>query len=197
MKPQRFCSQFMVILSTLTLLGCAEQKTETVNSGIVSPPQAELPIGARLVDFQFVDQDGKTQTLVSVRGQFTILAFTACKTEYNPAISHLADLVDQKSNWRVKVVGIDVFWSSREICVPGQMCAALPSMGNPRFFAVCDSGKVVRDKYGVIESGRYFIIGPNGKIRAKGCIKDIDDLRSTLTHLIDEYMTEQELYLRE
>ena len=56
------------------------------------------------------------------------------------------------------------------------------------FVVICDSGNVARNRYNVRQSGRYFIIGPYGKIVAKGNIRNMDNLRVKLDQLIDEYI---------
>jgi cytochrome oxidase Cu insertion factor (SCO1/SenC/PrrC family) len=183
------------LLTLALLVGCA-QETKLVNSGTATSPDCELNCGARFVDFQFCDDQGKTNSLKNVKGQFTVLAFNSCDEDYNPALTHLVDFVGEKSNWRVRVVGVDIFWTP-EGCVSTLQCAALPTFGNENFLAVCDGNGTIRKSYGVQNSGRYFIIDPNGKIVAKGELQNIECLRAILDNLIDDYLKEQEYFLKE
>lgn len=195
----RFCVHVVVSsFFTLWLCGCAEQSSQ-LNTGTVRVPGDELAIGSRLADFEFTDQECKIRSLVSFRGQFTIVAFTSCEAEYNPALTHLADFVEARSDYRVRIAGVDVFWttqakSSDSAC---QVCQALPEYGNPNFLAINDRDGTIRKRYGVKEPGRYFLIGPLGKVVAKGDIQDIDQLQATLDCFVDQYLREKEMYSKE
>jgi hypothetical protein len=186
-----------VVLSFLVLMlaGCAEHSSE-LNTGTARGLGDELTIGSRFADFEFTDDQCKTRSLMAFRGDFTIIAFTSCDQDYNPALTHLADFVEERSNWRVRVVGVDVFWTPQTTS-SGQICLALPEFGNPNFVAVHDRSGVIRNRYNIRETGRYFVIGPLGKIVAKGNIQDIEELNATLNELVDEYQKEQEAYSKE
>lgn len=186
-----------VVLSFLALLltGCAEQSSQ-LDTGTTRVPGDELATGSRFVDFEFTNSECQTQSLLAFRGQFTILAFTTCDREYNPALTQLSDFVNERSQWKVRVVGVDIFCSP-QVTDSGQTCEALPEFGGPNFIAVHDRGGVIHNRYGVREPGRYFVIGPLGKIVAKGNIQDLDELQTTLECLIDEYEREQEVYSKE
>jgi hypothetical protein len=172
-------------------LGC-EPKEKGYGQGVAVAPGQELGIGSRFADFQFVDQNGITRTLLSIRGQFTILTFTECAAQYNPSISQIASFVGKNSGWRVRVVGIDIVWSPQG-CALGTMCKIFPtSPDSPNFLAVCDEGNIIRPKYGVKKSGRYFVINNLGKIVDKGSLNDIEGLKSKLTTMIDDYVASEQ-----
>jgi hypothetical protein len=133
---------------------------------------------------------------MAIRGEFTILAFTSCDKDYNPALTHLADFVEERSNWRVRIVGVDVFWTP-DASTSCQVCEALPEYGNSNFFAIHDRGGIIRSRYNVRETGQYFVIGPLGKIVAKGNIQDLGEFQETIDRLVNDYQREQEAYSKE
>lgn len=183
-------------LSSLLLAGCAEQPSSQLNTGTARGLCDELTVGSRLADFEFTDSCGKTRSLMAIRGEFTILAFTSCDSEYNPALTHLADYVEERSNWRVRLVGVDVFWTS-QTPTACQVCQALPEYGNPNFIAIHDQTGIIRSRYNVRETGQYFVIGPLGKIVAKGNILDLGEFQTTIDRLVNDYQREQEAYSKE
>lgn len=148
----------------------------------------ELPIGAMMKDFEFTDQNEQLRRLQDIKGAFTVLAFTECKASYKPTLTNVSKLMDQVSNWDTKIIGVDVFWTP-EGCVPAQQCSSLPD-DLDNFFAICDQNGQVRRKYGA-ESGRYFIIGPYGKIMAKGNLQNYDNFKGTLNDLVAKYQADR------
>jgi peroxiredoxin len=177
------------------LAGCAEQ-TSQLDTGTVLSPGEELTIGSRFADFEFTDNQCKTRSFTSFRGQFTIIAFTSCDQEYSPAVTHLADLVAEKSNADVRVAGVDVF-RTLQATDTAETCAALPEYGNENFLAVHDHNNTIRNRYGVKQDGRYFIIDHLGKIVDKGDIQNVDELRDTLDCMIKDYLDSRKIFERE
>jgi hypothetical protein len=187
-----------VVLSFLALLvaGCAEQQSSQLDTGTARGLSDELSVGSRFADFEFTDNQCKIRSLTAIRGEFTIIAFTSCESDYNPALTHLANFVEERSNWRVHIVGVDVFWTSQtaDSC---QVCEALPEYGSPNFIAIHDRSGVIRNRYNIRETGQYFVIGPLGKIVAKGNILDLGEFQATIDRLVDDYQREQEVYSKE
>jgi hypothetical protein len=175
---------------------CSIQKYRQMDAGTAISPTGELPIGAPYANFDYCDPTGRQKSFSKFKGDYTILAFTACNDNYSSQLSRISDLVGDKSNWTLRVAGMDIFWTPNG-CVPPDQCTALPQFAGENFMAVCDGEGHIRRLYNVKQSGRYFIIGPDGKIMSKGDLCEMPCLEATLTDAVDNLQRERDAEMLE
>jgi hypothetical protein len=189
-------SLFLLFIFTGCCQECSVQQYRPMDAGTAISPAGELPIGAPYANFKFCDPQGRSKSLSSFKGDFTVLAFTACDDNYSSELSQISDLVGEKSNWMMRVAGMDIFWTPTG-CAPPEQCSALPQFAGENFMAVCDGEGQIRRLYNVNQSGRYFIIGPDGKIMNKGDLCDFSCLQASLCESVDAYQKERDDEMKE
>jgi cytochrome oxidase Cu insertion factor (SCO1/SenC/PrrC family) len=189
MKERYFYSILFSILPLVFMVGC-QTPEKNRQMGMALNPEHEISADSHFIDFQFSDQNSKIKNLSDIRGQFTVLAFVEGKGGGNSNLSQLVDYLHPKNDWRVRIVGVGIFWQEQK-CDHSKLCTCFTQPENPDFYSVCDDANIIRNKYGVKESGQFLIVDRFGKIVAKIKEDNLSVLKVKLDELIDEYIKEQ------
>lgn len=188
LSVQRLCMSASVV--TLLVSGCAT--TYKVRTGSVHV--GDLKQGYRCPDFTFLDEGGRADTFSHVRGVVTLVIFpdapawpdcVRCQEVVNLA----ADV--QRLDTPVVVVSVR---SPGE--AEGCSAAALhrcPIEGRAQLVALCDHQNRVLDLFGPNAAGKFFVVGPDGWIVARGTLtEDLDALEAPLREAVQNHQREVE-----
>lgn len=181
MRNQLFFSA--VAMGLFLAVGCTDDRlarTGTIIGGNVN-------VGDYAPDFSFMGENGKVQTLGSVRGVVTLLVFPnmpdwpdcqRCKQ-----IVHLADAVE-KPNTPVVVVSVAT------PCRGDKALAALHRCeikGASQLVGLHDRQGRVRALYGVGTSERFFVVDRAGRVGALGSLADTAVMEEAMRLAVNEH----------
>jgi len=185
-------SQFLMGTVTLMLLisGCAttyKVRTGSVHGGDLKP-------GYPCPDFTFLDQDGRVDTFSHVRGVVTLVVFPDDPEWPNCArCKEVIALAAEVQRLDTPVVVVSV-----RSPVEAERCSAAalhrcPIEGRAQLVALCDHQGRVRDLFGPNATGKFFVVGPNGRIAARGTMtQDLHVLEAQLRKAVREHQREVE-----
>ncbi len=185
-------SEFLVGTAVLTLLisGCAT--TYKVRTGSVQG--GDLKLGYACPDFTFIDQNGRADTFAHVRGIVTLVVFPE-DPEW-PDCARCKDVVDlaaevQRLDTPVVVVSVRSSGESDEC--PAAALHRCPIEARVQLVALCDHQGRVRELFGPNAAGKFFVVGPNGRIAERGTLmEDLHLLEATLREVVSEHEREVE-----
>ena len=174
----------------LLVSGCATMykvRTGSVYAGDLKP-------GYPCPDFTFLDQDGRADTFSHVRGAVTLVMFPE-DPEW-PNCARCKEVVDlaaeiQRLDTPVVVVSVRSFGQSKRCSATAlHRC---PIEGRAQLVALCDHQGRVRNLFGPNAAGKFFVVGPNGRIAARGTLtEDLHLLQAPLRKAIREHQREVE-----
>ena len=185
-------SEFRVGTAALMLLisGCAT--TYKVRTGAVHG--GDLKPGYPCPDFTFLDQDGRADTFSHVRGAVTLVMFP--KDPEWPACEQCKEIVDlaaEVPRLDTPVAVVSVRSSSQSQQCPAAALHRCPIEGRAQLVALCDHQGRVRHLFGPNAAGKFFVVGPNGRIAARGTLtEDLHLLEATLREVVREHEREVE-----
>jgi thioredoxin-dependent peroxiredoxin len=146
-------------------------------------PQIGSAIDAVAPDFTLTDQDGKSLTLSSLRGQYVLLFFYRgywcpyCMTE----MSDFADHSDELAKWGVRLIPISV--DDQE-----HTHEVWEKAANKKFTILSDPNAVVIKKYGLLHERGHagsdialrttILVGPDGRERWRRVSHSVPDIPS-------------------
>ena len=174
----------------LLVSGCAttyKVRTGSVHGGDLKP-------GYPCPDFTFLDQDGRADTFSHVRGAVTLVVFPddpewpdcdRCK--------EVVDLAAEVQRLDTPVVVVSVRSSGQSKQCPAAALHRCSIEGRAQLVALCDHQGRVRDLFGPNAIGKFFVVGPNGRIAAQGTLtEDLHVLETTLREAVREHEREVE-----
>jgi len=136
--------------------------------------------GRSLVDFRFVDEQGRARSLRNILGDYTVLALTRCdKDTHRPATALLQEIVAEHNRADyVTVVGIDIHWSEGNDTHAGS-CHLIREQRN--LASLCDATGAIRRLYHSDDGeDTLYLIDPAHKIVQVVSARDADKLRRLL-----------------
>lgn len=174
----------------LLVSGCAttyKVRTGSVHGGDLKP-------GYPCPDFTFLDQDGRADTFSHVRGAVTLVVFPddpkwpdcgRCKEVINLA----AEV--QRLDTPVVVVSVRSPGEAERCSAAALHRCAIEERA--QLVALCDHQGRVRDLFGPNAAGKFFVVGPNGRIAARGTFtEDLHSLETPLREAVQEHQREVE-----
>ena len=174
----------------LLVSGCAatyKVRTGSVHGGDLKP-------GYPCPDFTFIDQDGRADTFSHVRGAVTLVVFPddpewpdcdRCK--------EVVDLAAEVQRLDTPVVVVSVRSSGQSKQCPAAALHRCPIEGRAQLVALCDHQGRVRDLFGPNATGKFFVVGPNGRIAARGTLtEDLNALETSVREAVREHEREVE-----
>jgi hypothetical protein len=170
--------------------GCAttyKVRTGSVHGGDLKP-------GCACPDFTFLDQDGRADTFSHVRGVVTLVVFPD-EPEW-PDCARCKEVVALAA----KVQRLDTSVVVVSVRIPGEAerCSAAalhrcPIEGQAQLVALCDHQGRVGDLFGANATGKFFIVGPDGRIAARGALtENLHILEARLRKEVQEHQREME-----
>ncbi len=174
----------------LLVSGCAT--TYKVRTGSVYG--GDLKPGYPCPDFTFLDQDGRADMFSHVRGAVTLVVFPD-DPEW-PDCDRCKKVVDlaakvQRLDTPVVVVSIRSFGKSKQ-CPAAALHRCLIE-GRTQLVALCDHQGRVRDLFGPNATGKFFVVGPNGRIAACGPLtEDLHALEASVRETVRKHEREVE-----
>lgn len=136
--------------------------------------------GQSLMDFKFVDDEGRARSLRNMLGDYTVLALTRCdKDTHRPATALLEKIVAENSHTDfVKVVGVDIHWA------PGgrphnNQCHLIDERCN--LVSLCDATGAIQRLYSADDGeDKMYLINPEQKIILVASVHKVGRLRRRL-----------------
>jgi peroxiredoxin len=188
-KPIRMLGMGASVV-VLLASGCAttyKVRTGSVHGGDLKP-------GSACPDFTFLDQDGRADTFSHVRGVVTLVVFpddpewpncTRCKEVVDLAVGV------QRLDTPVVVVSVRTP-NEAEGCSPAALHRC-PIDERAQLVALCDHQGRVRDLFGPNAVGKFFVVGPDGWIAARGTLtEDLHALEAPLREAVRNHQREVE-----
>jgi hypothetical protein len=144
-------------------------------------------LGSPFVDFNYVDDHGKSRSFHAEMGDFAVPVFTRSDNNmHRPAVDWLQKVVDDnRSVNNVRLVGVDVHWSSGG-CKANDQChliAARSSLG-----ILCDATGAVHRAHGATNEDWVCVIGPEQHILFSGPMKDAAQIARELKLRIERLL---------
>lgn len=136
--------------------------------------------GRSLVDFRFVDEQGRARSLRNILGDYTVLALTRCDQDtHRPATALLQEIVAEHSRADyVRVVGIDIHWSEGDDTHAGS-CHLIREQRN--LASLCDATGAIRRRYHSDDGeDTLYLINPAHRVVQVVSVDDADKLRRLL-----------------
>lgn len=136
--------------------------------------------GRSIMDFRFVDDEGRARSLRNVLGDYTVLALTRCdKDTHGPATALLEEIVAENSHTDyVKVVGVDIHWAEGGSPHKNQ-CHLIDERGN--LVSLCDATGAIQRLYSADDGeDKMYLIDPSQRIILITSVHDVGSLRRQL-----------------
>ena len=185
---RRLCLGASVV--TLLASGCAS--TYKVRTGSVHG--GDLKQGFPCPDFTFLDEDGRADTFSHVRGAVTLVVLPD-DPEW-PDCARCQEVVDLAADIQrldTPVVVVSIRNPGEAECCSAAALHRCPIEGRAQLVALCDHQGSVRDLFGPKSAGKFFVVGPNGRIAAHGIFaKDLHVLEAPLRKAVGEHQREVE-----
>lgn len=143
-------------------------------------------VGARFVDFTYVDDEGKSQRLKDHLGEYTFLIFTKCGDEaHTLASQEVRELVHDTQDIDFNdIVAFDVYHAEGG-CGFDDPCRLTEQ--DSSYFSICDARGEVAELYGVGHQNQIVVIGPDGRIVDGAPVTSLDELKTRVKERIDQY----------
>ena len=174
----------------LLVSGCAttyKVRTGSVHGGDLKP-------GYPCPDFTFLDQGGRADTFSHVRGAVTLVMFPEDPEWPNCArCKEVVDLAAEVQRLDTPVVVVSVRSSGQSQQCPAAALHRCPIEGRAQLVALCDHQGRVRDLFGPNAAGKFFVVGPDGWIAARGTLtEDLHALEAPLREAVRDHQREVE-----
>jgi hypothetical protein len=150
----------------------------------------EPVVGALAPEIYFESIDGESMSLSAVREPIAILVFKSGHAEscceLTPKLKEIAE--------RIKFEPITIAQLSEPTmeCGFGAGCAECGRISDVYLIALCDDGRIAWQAYGEPGVDAVYLIGPDGKIRAKESYGDLERIVMKARRLAREYYREQD-----
>ena len=173
---------------TLLVSGCATTykiRTGSVHGGDLKP-------GYPCPDFTFIDQDGRADTLSHVRGAVTLVIFPE-DPEWPDCerCKRIINLAAEVQRLDTPVVVVSVRSVGRPEHCPAVALHRCSIEGRAQLVALCDHQRRVRDLFGPNAIGKFFVVGPDGWIAARGTLaEDLHPVEAALRKAVREHQRE-------
>jgi hypothetical protein len=187
------------VVFTLALAGgCTSPAVHygrAVESPSGQPESAVRPaVGARFLDFSYVDDAGERQRLKDHLGDYTFLIFTRCGDEmHTQASREIRELVHATEDRRFnEIVAFDIY-RTEGACGPGDPCRLAERDSN--YFSICDPRGEVADLYGVGHHNQVIVIGPDRRIVDAASVASLNELEARVKERIAQYTAHKSVWL--
>jgi peroxiredoxin Q/BCP len=167
----------------LVLAICATGISADAQSHPYPEPQVASAVGSSTPDFTLTDQDGKSLTLSSLRGQWVLLFFYRgywcpyCMTEMSDFADHSEELAKMKV--RLIAVSVDDQEHAHEVW---------EKAANQKFTILSDPNAAVIRKFGLLHADGHagadialrttILVGPDGRERWRRVSRAVPDIPS-------------------
>ena len=192
MKTPGFIRRLGLSASVVALLASGCATTYKVRTGSVHG--GDLKQGYPCPDFTFLDEDGRADTFSHVRGAVTLVVFPDdpewpdC-TRCQGVVDLAADV--QRLDTPVVVVSVRSPGAA-EHCSAAALHRCLIE-GRAQLVALCDHQGRVRDLFGPNATGKFFVVGPNGWLAARGTLTEgLHVLQAPLRKAVSDHQREVE-----
>jgi hypothetical protein len=181
-----------IALTVALVGGCA---SPAVHHGhVVGSPGGEREeavrpgVGARFLDFTYVDDEGNAQRLKDHLGEYTFLILTRCGDDpHSLASREIRELVHATHDPGYNdIVAFDVYRSDGG-CGADDPCRLTER--DSSYFSICDGRGEVADLYGAGHENQIIVIGPDRRIVDEASVASLDQLKARVKERIDRYTT--------